>query len=56
METKEWIVRYVAYSGDVVRTTVEAAVDAEEWEVIDKAYAAEFGYSSNYIWKIIDVS
>ena len=56
METREWVVRYVAYSGDIVRTTVEAAIDADECDVIRAAYDAEGGgYSSNYIHKVIDV-
>jgi len=56
METREWTVRYVAYSGDIVRTTVEADINATESEVIGKAYDEEWGYSSNYIHKVIDVT
>jgi len=56
METKKWIVRYVAYSGDIKWTTVEADANAEEWEVISKAYDEEGLYSSDNIMKVIDVS
>jgi hypothetical protein len=56
METKIWTIRYVAYSGDIVRTHVEADINAEESDVISKAMDEESGYSDNYIHKVIDVS
>lgn len=55
METRTWTVRYVAYSGDIVRTFVEADINATEDEVIGKAYEEEGIYSSNCIFKIVDV-
>ena len=50
-----WTIRYVAMSGDVKRTHIEADENAEEWEVIKKAYDEEGCYSSDNIHKIIDV-
>lgn len=56
METKEWTVRYVAYSGRIVRTTVEAPFDADEGDVKLLALKQESGlYNSDDIHEIIDV-
>jgi len=54
--TIKWTVRYVAYSGDIKRTHVEADENASESEVISKALDEEWGYSSDNIFKVIDVS
>ena len=46
-------VRYLAYSGRIVTTDVDAE---NEDDAIDKAYEEEVNYSSDCILKIIDVN
>jgi hypothetical protein len=54
METREWIVNYINYGGDMRFMRIEADVNAEESEVINMAFDknAEGLYSTDDIWKI----